>query len=278
VRISTLWVLVLALYADVLPPLFRRWWEDEGYSHAFLVLPLAAYLAWKQRRALTAVPARPDNRGLIAVALASVLYLAGRLGAEFFLTRISLVILLGGLVWAAWGLDRLRRMAFPLLLMASTIPLPVLIYNRLSAPLQRMASTVSTEVAQWLGISVYQEGNIIHLAYTSLGVAEACSGLRSISSLTVSALLLAYLELRRTVTRLALVVLAVPIAIGWNVVRVTGTALISEYNPEAGFGFYHSFSGWLVFVCGFGLLWLASRLLRHLLETQQAGDSGHGRP
>lgn len=277
-RITTLWGLVVALYADVLPPLVERWWQDEGYSHAFLVLPLAGYLAWKQRRAFAELPARPDSRGYAAVVLACALYLIGKLGAEFFLTRISLVVLLAGLAWAAWGLRRLRSIAFPLLLVASTIPLPVLIYNRLSAPLQLLASTVSTEVAHWLGISVYQEGNIIHLAYTSLGIAEACSGLRSMSSLTVSALLLAYLELRRTLTRLTLVALAVPVAIAWNVVRVAGTAVLSEYDPEVGAGFYHSFSGWLVFVCGFGLLWVVSRLLRRCLETRQAGVCGYVRP
>lgn len=277
-RITALWGLVVALYADVLPSLVERWWQDEGYSHAFLVLPLAGYLAWKQRRASAALPSSPDGRGLVVVALACALYLIGKLGAEFFLTRISLVVLLAGLAWVSGGLRRLRSIAFPLLLVASTIPLPVLIYNRLSAPLQLLASTVSTEVAHWLGISVYQEGNIIHLAYTSLGIAEACSGLRSMSSLTVSALLLAYLELRRTFARLTLVALAVPVAIAWNVVRVAGTAVLSEYDPEVGAGFYHSFSGWLAFVCGFGLLWLVSRLLRRFLETRHAGVCGYARP
>jgi exosortase len=259
--------LIVVLYADVVASMVARWWEDEGYSHAFLVVPLAAYMGWKQRGALASLPARPDRRGLLGVALACVCYVVGTLGAEFFLTRISLLLLLGGLVWTWWGVERLRRVAFPLLLVASAVPLPVLVYNRLAAPLQLLASAVSTEVAHSLGISVYRDGNIIYLANTSLGVAEACSGLRSVSSLTVAALLLAYLELRRTATRLALVLVAVPIAVLSNVVRVAGTAVLSEHDPSAGLGFYHGFSGWLIFLCGFGLLWAACRLLQRCLEA-----------
>ncbi|MGB9606756.1 MAG: exosortase/archaeosortase family protein, partial [Bryobacteraceae bacterium] len=137
----------------------------------------------------------------------------------------------------------------------------------LAAPLQLLASSVSTELAQALGISVYRDGNIIHLATTSLGVAEACSGLRSVSSLAVGALLLCYLELRRTGTRLALLLMAVPIAVLFNVIRVAGTAVLSEHDPAMGTGFYHGFSGWLIFVCGFGLLWLTGRLLRTVFEA-----------
>lgn len=263
-RTGILGVLIVVLYADVLPSLVMRWWEDEGYSHAFLVVPLAGYLAWRQRPAFRAGPVRPDAWGLFGVALACALHTLGRLGAEFFLTRFSLVVLLAGLVWTFWGRTQLRRLAFPLLLLASSIPLPVLVYNRLAAPLQLLASAVSTELAHGLGISVYRDGNVIHLAHTSLGVAEACSGLRSVSSLTVAALLLAYLELRRPLSRLLLVLLAVPIAILSNVARVTGTALLSEHDPALGAGFYHSFSGWLVFLCGLGLLWVAGRLLRRV--------------
>jgi len=263
--------LVVALYADVLPSMAAWWWEDEGYSHAFLVIPLAGLIAWRQRAALRDLPVRPDGRGLAAIALACLMYVTGKLGAEFFLTRFSLIVLLAGLVWTFSGPAHLRRLAFPLLLLASTVPLPVLVYNRLAGPLQLLASAVSTELAQSLGISVYRDGNIIHLASTSLGVAEACSGLRSASSLAVGALLLCYVDLRSTGARVLLLLLALPVAVLCNVIRVTGTALLAERDPMLGTGFYHGFSGWLVFLCGFGLLWLCARLLRRAFESKSGG-------
>jgi exosortase len=263
--------LLIALYADVVPSMLVRWWEDEGYSHGFLVVPLAGWLAWRQRAALAGAPAERDNRGLILVCLAAASYVIGKLGAEFFLTRMSLVFMLAGLIWTFRGWGWLKRLAFPLLLLASTVPLPVLVYNRLAGPLQLVASAASTELAQALGISVYRDGNIIHLATTTLGVAEACSGLRSISSLAVAALLLCYLELRRPLTRVTLVLMALPIAVLFNVIRVAGTAMLSERDPLMGTGFYHGFSGWLIFLCGFGLLWLAGRTLKVLFETRLVG-------
>ncbi len=267
--VAVLGGLLAALYGDVVPSMIARWWEDEGYSHGFLVLPLAAFLVWRQRGSLAAIRPERDGRGLLLLAFASLLYVTGKLGAEFFLMRISLVVVLAALVWTFWGFSRLKRIAFPLLLLASTVPLPVLIYNRLAGPLQLLASAASTEVALAMGISVYRDGNIIQLANTSLGVAEACSGLRSASSLAVGALLLAYLELKRPGPRVALFLLALPVAVMFNVLRVAGTAVLSERDPLLGTGFYHGFSGWLIFMCGFGLLWLSARLLRKLFEPSR---------
>lgn len=266
--------LLIALYGNVVPSMAARWWEDEGYSHGFLIVPLAAFLVWRQRGSIAATAPERDGRGLLAVAFACILYVTGGLGAEFFLQRISLVFMLAGLVWTFWGTGRLKRLAFPLLLLASTVPLPVLVYNRLAGPLQLLASAASTEVAQTLGISVFRDGNIIHLATTSLGVAEACSGLRSVSSLAVAALLLSYLELKRPGPRVALFLLALPVAVLFNVIRVAGTAVLSERDPAMGTGFYHGFSGWLIFMCGFGLLWVSARLLRMLFERPPLAVAG----
>jgi exosortase len=124
-------------------------------------------------------------------------------------------------------------------------------------------------MAQVLGVSVFRDGNIIQLAGVTLGVAEACSGLNSLSALIVGSLLLGYLLCSRTASRVALFVTAIPLAIGVNILRVTGTAVLADYNQEFAMGFYHSFSGWLVFVAGFGLLYLFARVLHALLERKQ---------
>jgi exosortase len=258
--------LVVALYSFVLPDLASEWWTVDASSYGMLIPPIALYLVWIQREHILAIPAQPDGRGLALVAAACLVFLLGQLAAEFFLARISFVLLLAGLTWTFWGLPRSRVMTFPFVLLLTMVPLPALVYNSVAAPLQLFASTVATEIAQVLGVSIYRDGNIIHLATTSLGVAEACSGLNSLSSLVVGSLLLGYLEDASIAGRILLTVLSIPLAIAVNVVRIAGTAVLADYQPKYAIGFYHLFSGWLIFVLGFGLLWLLGKLIFRLMR------------
>jgi exosortase len=201
------------------------------------------------------------------IAGACLLYVLGKLGAEFFLPRLSFVILLAGLIWTFWGYGRLRTLAFPLLLLATMVPLPVLVYNSIAAPLQLFASDVATNLAQLLGVAVYRDGNVIHLAHISLGVEEACSGLNSLSALMVASLLLGFLVCQRIGIRVLLFALSIPLSIAVNVLRVTGTAVIADYREEFAMGFYHLFSGWLVFIAGFAILYGIATGLDRLTRT-----------
>jgi exosortase len=264
------------MYWNVLWSWMSDWWQDESYSHGFLVLAIAVYIVLRNPAEILAIPASPSSKGLIVTAVALLAFVTGRLGAEFFTTRMSLILLICGLTWTFWGLARLRRIAFPLLLLASVVPPPVILYNKLSAPLQLLASKAATQFAQLLGASVYRDGNIIQLATTSLGVAEACSGLRSLASLAVGALLLGYVEELKSWSRVFVFALAIPIAILFNVLRVTGTALLAERNPELAMGFYHSVSGWLFFVAGFGALYASTKLLRYALNRKRIAVAGGG--
>jgi exosortase len=254
-QLCILVVLMAALYAQVLADMGRDWWTEPSLSHGLLIPPLALYLAWIRRHLTLAEPAQYDNRGLWLVGLACMLYILGKLGAEYFLPRISFVILLTGIALTFWGFRRLRTLAFPLLLLATMVPLPVILYNAMAAPLQLFASDVATNMAQALGIAVYRDGNVIHLAHISLGVEEACSGLNSLSALMVASLLLGFLVCQRVITRVLLFALSIPLSIAVNVLRVTGTAAIADYREEFAMGFYHSFSGWLVFIAGFAILY-----------------------
>ncbi len=258
--------LLAALYAPVLAGLIADWRNDPNLSQGLLIPPLALYIAWLRRRITLAEPVDGDRRALALVICGCGLLLAGKLGAEFFLSRISLVLVLAGLIGTFWGKRRLKTLAFPLLLLTTSIPLPVVVYNQLAAPLQLFASGCATRAAQWLGVSVYQDGNIIHLARLSLGVEEACSGLNSLSALTVTSLLLGYLCCVRFRARLTLFLASIPLSIAVNILRITGTAVIADYHEEFAMGFYHSFSGWLIFLVGFGLLYAAAQLVHRFLD------------
>jgi exosortase len=265
-KVSVIAGLLALLYARVLQSMVLDWWTEPSSSHGLLIPPLVAYIAWTNRRLTFAFPAAPDNRGLVVIFAACVFLLIGKLGAEFFLTRVSIVILLTGLAWTFWGFPRVRSLAFPLLLLVTMVPLPVLVYNSVAFPLQLVASHGATAFARFFGVTVYQEGNIIHLAGVTLGVAEACSGLRSLSSLIVTALLLGYLRCKRLRARITLVLLAIPIAISVNVFRVGATTILADYNEQFAMGFYHTFSGWLVFLVGMAVVFAASKASHALLD------------
>jgi exosortase len=146
------------------------------------------------------------------------------------------------------------------------IPLPVIIFNWVALPLQLFASSCAAILAQMAGITVYQDGNVINLAHVSLGVEEACSGLNSLSALTVASALLGFVMCTRLRSRILLVFLGIPLAIGVNVLRITGTAILADFHEEFALGFYHLFSGWLIFLVGFGLLYLTAKALHTLLD------------
>jgi len=269
-QVALLVALIAVLYGYVLVDLASDWWNEPSLSHGLLIPPLVLYIAWTRRDETLAQPAAVDNRGLWLIAGACLLYILGKLGAEFFLPRLSFVILLAGLVWTFWGRLRLRTLAFPFLLLATMVPLPTLVYNSIAAPLQLFASDVATNLAQTLGVAVYRDGNVIHLAHTSLGVEEACSGLNSLSALMVASLLLGFLVCRRISVRVLLFALSIPLSIAVNMVRVTGTAVIADYHEEFAMGFYHSFSGWLVFIGGFAVLYAMAKGLDRLAGGRRA--------
>jgi exosortase len=262
--------LVIALYATVLADLANDWWTDPTLSQGLLIPPLALYIVWLRRHITLAQPSASEWRGLLLTGSACLIFILGKLAAEFFLSRISFVILLAGLIWTFWGLLRLKTLAFPFLLLATMVPLPAIVDSAVAAPLQLFASDVATNVAQFLGVSAYRDGNIIYLAHISLGVERACSGLSSLSALLVGSVLLGFLQCTRPITRILLLAASIPISIGVNALRVAGTALLADYDEKYAMGFYHSFSGWLVFLLGFGSLYLFCTLLLALLERKRA--------
>jgi len=260
--------LIAFLFWDVLADMAHDWWTEPSLSQGLLLPPLALYIAWIHRKRTFAYAAQLDSRGLLVSAAGCFMFVLGKLASEDFTTRLSFVVLLAGLLWTFWGVPRLRTLVFPLLILACMVPLPVLLYNSLAAPLQLFSSDMASRIAQALGVSVFRDGNIIQLANTSLGVEEACSGLNSLSALIVGALLFGYLICTRLLTRTILVVAAIPLAILVNVVRVAGTALLADQHEEFAMGFYHSFSGWLVFVVGAGVLYLMGRALHAVADPK----------
>lgn len=258
--------LILLIYRRTLVGLFEDWWNEPSLSQGLLIPPFALYFAWLDRKAVFALPANPDIRGIWAVLTGCVVYLFGKLSGEFFLQRFSLMIIVTGLIAIWWGRPRLARLAFPLILMTTMIPLPAIVYNTLTAPLQLFASDLAASIVQFFNISVFRDGNIIQLAHISLGVDEACSGLNSFSALTMTGVLLARFLCEHLPARVLLVSIGAPLSIAVNVFRIAVTAILADYNEQFALGFYHAFAGWLIFVIGFLAFFGIAKAAHAILE------------
>jgi len=269
----------LYLYAAVLPPLITDWLDDPNYSHGFLVPGLSAYFVWDRRQTLAGLRPQPHWGGLVLLWCGLGMLLLGHLGAELFLMRSSMVVVLTALVWYLLGRHYVHALAFPLAFLLFMIPLPAILLNTITLPLQLLATKVSTFALQLAQLPVYREGNIIYLPHATLEVAEACSGLRSLVSLLALAVVLAYITQRRLSTRWLLVLSAVPIALVANAFRIWATGVLAHwYGTQAAEGFYHTFAGWLVFVVALGLLLGEGALLSLLRRAWKRieGESDDG--
>ncbi len=251
---------LLVLYLPVFRKLVYDWGHDDNYSHGFLIIPIALYLVWERRADLAAAKVSPSILGLVLTLLSLAVLAAGTLGSELFLTRVSLIGVLAGIVWFLYGMAYLRILIFPLAFLLLMIPIPSIVFNQIAFPLQLLASRFGEVVLQALNIPVLREGNVITLANTQLEVAEACSGIRSLISLLTLGIVYGYFTDKRPLVRLAIALSTIPVAIVANGLRVAGTGVAAhQYGPQAAQGFFHEFSGWVVFVVALVLLFLIQR-------------------
>jgi exosortase len=253
----------MALYAPVISKLLSDWWADPDYSHAFVVVPLAAFLVWQRRAELMQTERSGSTIGLIAACGALLLLIGGTLGAELFLTRISLLGFLAGSIGFLFGWRHLRMLVFPLALVLLTIPIPSIVINRLTLSLQLAASNIAEATLNVLRIPVLREGNVLFLPNAALQVAEACSGIRSLTALVTLALVVARFSDSRWPPRIIIIVSAIPIAVLVNGLRVAAAAIGTYfYGTAAVEGFVHELLGWLMFLVAFALMAGCARAVR----------------
>jgi exosortase len=250
------------LYHNVIAKLVHDWYTDENYSHGFLIVPIALYFVWERRQRLREAVRKPSYWGLAVVVGSMAMLLAGILGSELFLTRISILGTIAGAVLFLYGRNHFKILLLPITFLLLMIPIPAIIFNQIAFPLQLLASRFGELALNAFQIPVLREGNVIHLANTSLEVAEACSGIRSLISLLTLGIVYGYFTDSRIGVRLALIFGTIPIAIAANGIRVAGTGIAAHfYGPEAAQGFFHSFSGWIIFIAAFIMMFILYRII-----------------
>jgi len=256
------------VYWRVVVKLVSDWYHDDNYSHGFLIVPLAVYFVWERREKLLKIPVAPSTFGLVVVLGSVMVLIAGILGSELFLTRISIMGTIVGVVLYLFGWQHLRALAFPVAFLLLMIPIPAIIFNRIAFPLQLLASQFGESAMGLANVPVLREGNVLILANTTLEVAEACSGIRSLVSLLTLAIVFGYFSDPRGWVRTVLALCSVPVAIVTNGFRVAGTGIAAhQFGAAAAEGFFHEFSGWLVFVAAFVLMLAVQRAIVRLAPS-----------
>jgi exosortase len=303
----TIAVALAFVYFTVLLKLGGDWWNDENYSHGLLIPFVIVYILWQERKGFAEAQTRPAALwGAAGVGGSLLLLWAGVAGAELFVQRASLVLIIASVVIYFWGFRLLRLIAVPLSLLILSIPIPQIVFNRIAFPLQLFASRCAVGAMSLFNIPVLRQGNIIELMPLGasepkkLAVVEACSGIRSLMTLVTLAVIYAYFtkpkvaqtsvcdsadrsqtevcatekqsigHLLKSFTfwrSLILVGAAVPIAILTNAVRVSGTGVLAHYyGTRVADGFFHSFSGWVIYIAAAVLLfatgWALDRFAR----------------
>ncbi len=272
-QIAILAGLSLWLYAPTIVHLVSQWWHDPNFSHGFFVPVFAAFVIWQERERLTRLKPQPSWFGLLVLALALCVLIVGQMGAELFLARFSLLLLLTGMIVLFWGWRLFQALLFPLAFLLLMIPIPSIVFNQITFPLQILASKVAASVLPILNVPILREGNVINLPVMALEVAEACSGIRSLMSLVTLAIIYGYLMEKRVAMRWVLVLSAIPISVAANSVRIIGTGLLVQYwDPDKAQGFFHTFSGWLIFVVSLIMLYLLHVLLRAIWHDREANS------
>jgi exosortase len=256
-------VLLAILYYRVAVKLAYDWYTIPDYSHGPLVPLFAAFLVWDKRKLLSATPIKQSWAGIALVVFSIAVLILGVYGVELFTARMSFVMLLTGLVWTFFGWAMVRALQFPLLVLILAIPFPAIVFNQITFPLQLLASKIASDILPLLGVPTLHEGNVIKLPVMDLEVAEACSGIRSLMSLFTLAIFYGYFLERTTIRRVILALASIPIAVTANVARIVGTGLCVQYwDPDKALGFFHEFSGWVMFVISLGCLYLVHRIMQ----------------
>jgi exosortase len=251
------------LYSSVLRHLVGQWAHDPNYSHGFFVPFFSLFVIWSERSKLRKLTWEPSSSGLIVLFFGVLVLAAGTLGAELFLSRVSLLLTIAGLVVITFGWNYMRAIFFPWIFLLFMIPIPAIVLNQITFPLQLLASKAAAVTLPLVGVPVLREGNIIQLPAMALEVAEACSGIRSLMSLATLAIIYGYLLEPRISIRVILALASVPIAVLANSLRIIGTGLLVQYwDPDKAQGFFHEFSGWVIFVVSLVMLFLLHRGLQ----------------
>ena len=260
---------LLILYYSIFQKLIYDWIHLPDFSHGFLIPIISLYLIWQRRDEIQTLSISPNNFGIVVILSGLFLLIIGNLASEYFTQRFSFLVVIAGIIFFLLGGLYLKLLWFPIAFLIFMIPIPSILLDKITFPMQLFASRVATFSLRLLDIPVLREGNVIHLSHTSLAVAEACSGIRSLISLLALGVVFAYFSQKVFWKRAVLVIACFPIAIIVNALRVSATGILAQYyGIKVAEGFFHGFSGFILFIAAFALMFAVGLVLSKIKQRE----------
>jgi exosortase len=258
--------------------LVKVWSTQEDYGHGFFVLPIVFYMLWHKRGRLRAIPVQGSWVGLPVLLVGCLLYVVASIAKFHTLVYLCMILIIIGLLLFLAGWGWLRETAPQVALLLFMFPIPSALYVQITNPLKLAIADISTKIVQVMGIPVFREGNLLHLAGSKMEVTEACSGIRSLYSYLMLGCVFAFGG-RTRLTRMVMILSAVPLAFLVNIVRVTGTTILSHvYGPEVAQGVFHMTAGFVLFAIGFAVFYVEYRLLNKEWFHERGATEIHDGP
>ncbi|MBV8051954.1 MAG: exosortase [Acidobacteriaceae bacterium] len=263
-------ILITWLYAPMASRLLVECWHDPNSTYGLFVPIISLFMLWEDRAGFAKLPLKPSWTGLAMLLFAALALVIGTMSSEFFLSRLSFLFLLSGIIVFLAGWRHLFAMLFPLGFLVLMAPSPTVV-DWLTLPLQLTASTTAAFLLKLAGVSVIQQGNILLVPGARLQVAEACSGIQSLFCLFSLAIVYGHVVEKKIKIRVLLALAAIPISVAANGLRIATAAIALQYwGLEKTQGIVHVFSGWIVFMASLTLLFG----LHKIIATSAAGTRG----
>ena len=261
-KLITLIILVALLFCPAIAKLVKMWGTNDDYSHGFFVIPISFYMVWQRREKLRNLNFQPSWMGLPVLIVGSVSYLIASITKFHSLTHLAMPIVILGLLLFFGGWRLVIELSLPLLFLFFMFPIPSSYYVQITNQLKLVVTKISEESINLMRIPVYREGNILFLASTQLEVTEACSGIRSMYSFLMLSCLFSLFSVRLS-PKIVLIISAVPLAMAVNIIRIIVTAVLANFfGEEIAQGFFHQFSGMILFILGLCALFTEYRFLK----------------
>ncbi|MSN27155.1 MAG: exosortase [Geobacter sp.] len=267
IKLPILLILLAAIFYPVYPDLYTAWvgTSNSDNSYGILVPFISLYFVWNKKEELKRTVMIPSTSGLALLTISLLIYLVGYAGGVVFLQRMMIVLSLNGLILYVLGRETYKQLSFPLLFLFFMVPIPESVVNTVSFPLQTYATILSTKIIQWCGIPVYREGHMLYFSQTQLEVAEACSGIRSISALVMLSVIFMSQCKNNKLLKAIIVLSSVLIAFVANLLRVSGTGILAHFfGAVVARGFLHEFSGIAVFAFGLVVMFIEYKVLNRI--------------
>ena len=263
IKFTILMALALIAYIPMIQWMIERWFASESYyGHGFLIPAVSLYFAWQRRKAIQEAKLSQEMIGLAIVAVGLLAHILSAALRIYFISGFSFVFVLYGLVLFSFGKEVTRNLVFPIFFLLAMIPLPLVLIGNLTVKLKLFVTEAAVFVLNRIGFPSIRDGSIIRMPRSHVLVGAPCSGLRSLISLVTLGLIFSYAMKVSYLKKSILFLSSIPIALATNLIRITLLAIINDlYGQKVAMGYFHDFSGFLMFGIAFALLYGVSLAL-----------------